>query len=101
MDCCKASAFASTAAEMTSNSVITDEVNQVKMVIIDVKQTPDIAVNDAELMVGQGQCLLRERNEVRYSFISKLDAKYPVSVACKVMRVSSSAYYTNPPNYMI
>lgn len=43
---------AGTAAEMTSNSVITDEVNQVKMVIIDSKQIPDIAVNDAELMVG-------------------------------------------------
>ncbi|WP_297821316.1 IS3 family transposase [uncultured Paraglaciecola sp.] len=41
----------------------------------------------------KGKCLLRERNEVRYSFISELDAKYPVSVACKVMEVSSSAYY--------
>lgn len=43
---------AGTAAEMTSNSVITDEENQVKMVIIDAKQIPDIAVNDAELMLG-------------------------------------------------
>ncbi|WP_413283523.1 lactaldehyde reductase [Vibrio sp. MA40-2] len=42
---------AGTAAEMTSNSVITDEDNQVKMVIIDSKQIPDIAVNDPTLMV--------------------------------------------------
>jgi len=43
---------AGTAAEMTSNSVITDEENHVKMVIIDAKQIPDISVNDADLMVG-------------------------------------------------
>ncbi|KIF53862.1 lactaldehyde reductase [Vibrio owensii] len=43
---------AGTAAEMTSNSVITDEVRQVKMVIIDAKQIPDIAVNDPVLMVN-------------------------------------------------
>ena len=43
---------AGTAAEVTSNSVITDEENQVKMVIIDAKQIPDIAVNDPTLMVG-------------------------------------------------
>ncbi|MGF1735492.1 lactaldehyde reductase [Photobacterium satsumensis] len=43
---------AGTAAEMTSNSVITDEENQVKMVIIDAKQIPDVAVNDPALMVG-------------------------------------------------
>lgn len=41
-----------TAAEMTSNSVITDQVNRVKMVIIDDKQIPDIAVNDPTLMLG-------------------------------------------------
>lgn len=43
---------AGTAAEMTSNSVITDEENQVKMVIIDGKQIPDVAVNDPTLMTG-------------------------------------------------
>ncbi|MCY9854113.1 lactaldehyde reductase [Vibrio mediterranei] len=43
---------AGTAAEMTSNSVITDEERQVKMVIIDAKQIPDLAVNDPELMLG-------------------------------------------------
>lgn len=43
---------AGTAAEMTSNSVITDEVRQVKMVIIDAKQIPDIAVNDPMLMIN-------------------------------------------------
>ncbi|MCW8344813.1 iron-containing alcohol dehydrogenase [Vibrio sp. ZSDZ65] len=43
---------AGTAAEMTSNSVITDEVNHVKMVIVDTKQIPDVAVNDPSLMVG-------------------------------------------------
>ncbi|TVU65100.1 iron-containing alcohol dehydrogenase [Vibrio atlanticus] len=43
---------AGTAAEMTSNSVITDEKNLVKMVIVDTKQIPDVAVNDPSLMVG-------------------------------------------------
>ncbi|WP_172571811.1 lactaldehyde reductase [Vibrio vulnificus] len=43
---------AGTAAEMTSNSVITDESRQVKMVIIDAKQIPDVAVNDPTLMVN-------------------------------------------------
>ncbi|NOI65250.1 lactaldehyde reductase [Vibrio sp. 99-8-1] len=43
---------AGTAAEMTSNSVITDEENAVKMVIVDGKQIPDVAVNDPSLMVG-------------------------------------------------
>ncbi len=43
---------AGTAAEMTSNSVITDEDRQVKMVIIDSKQIPDVAVNDPTLMVN-------------------------------------------------
>jgi alcohol dehydrogenase len=41
-----------TAAEMTSNSVITDTKNRVKMIIIDDKQIPDIAVNDPTLMLG-------------------------------------------------
>jgi alcohol dehydrogenase len=41
---------AGTAAEMTSNSVITDTDNEVKMVIIDDKQIPDIAVNDPSIM---------------------------------------------------
>ncbi|MGF1724824.1 iron-containing alcohol dehydrogenase [Photobacterium nomapromontoriensis] len=43
---------AGTSAEMTSNSVITDEARQVKMVIIDDHQIPDIAVNDPTLMLG-------------------------------------------------
>ncbi|SON49761.1 iron-containing alcohol dehydrogenase [Vibrio tapetis] len=43
---------AGTAAEMTSNSVITDEVNQVKMVLVDAKQIPSVSVNDPSLMIG-------------------------------------------------
>ncbi|MFA0440882.1 lactaldehyde reductase [Vibrio sp. 10N.222.51.C12] len=43
---------AGTSAEMTSNSVITDEDNALKMVIVDTKQIPDVAVNDPALMVG-------------------------------------------------
>lgn len=43
---------AGTAAEMTSNSVITDTDKKVKMVIVDPKQIPDVAVNDPLLMVG-------------------------------------------------
>ncbi|WP_070965907.1 iron-containing alcohol dehydrogenase [Vibrio sonorensis] len=43
---------AGTAAEMTSNSVITDEEKQIKMVLVDPKQIPDVSVNDPSLMVG-------------------------------------------------
>ncbi|MFM2479385.1 iron-containing alcohol dehydrogenase [Celerinatantimonas sp. MCCC 1A17872] len=41
-----------TAAEVTSNAVITDTRRKVKMVIIDAAIIPDIAVNDPSLMVG-------------------------------------------------
>ena len=41
-----------TAAEVTSNAVITDTNRKVKMVIIDSALIPDIAVNDPSLMVG-------------------------------------------------
>lgn len=43
---------AGTAAEVTSNAVITDTVNQFKMVIIDANIIPDISVNDPEMMLG-------------------------------------------------
>ncbi|MTD37408.1 lactaldehyde reductase [Erwinia sp. CPCC 100877] len=43
---------AGTAAEMTSNAVITDSVRQVKEVIIDTSIIPDIAVDDASVMLG-------------------------------------------------
>lgn len=43
---------AGTAAEVTSNAVITDTVEQFKMVIIDANIIPDISVNDPELMLG-------------------------------------------------
>lgn len=41
-----------TAAEVTSNAVITDTNRKVKMVIIDAALIPDIAVNDPSLMTG-------------------------------------------------
>jgi alcohol dehydrogenase len=43
---------AGTAAEMTSNAVITDSARQVKEVIIDTNIIPDIAVDDASVMLG-------------------------------------------------
>lgn len=43
---------AGTAAEVTSNAVITDTVRQIKMVIIDAHIIPDISVNDPEMMVS-------------------------------------------------
>ncbi|NLH83245.1 MAG: iron-containing alcohol dehydrogenase, partial [Phyllobacteriaceae bacterium] len=41
---------AGTAAEVTSNAVITDPAAQVKMVIIDANIIPDVSVNDAAMM---------------------------------------------------
>ena len=43
---------AGTAAEATSNAVITDSARQVKQVIIDSHLIPDIAVDDPEVMLG-------------------------------------------------
>lgn len=43
---------AGTAAEMTSNAVITDSERQVKEVIIDTNLIPDIAVDDASVMMN-------------------------------------------------
>lgn len=43
---------AGTAAEVTSNAVITDSARQVKMVIIDAKIIPDISVNDPAMMTS-------------------------------------------------
>ncbi|WP_264876496.1 iron-containing alcohol dehydrogenase [Vibrio agarivorans] len=43
---------AGTAAEVTSNAVITDEENKVKCVIIDANIIPDISVNDPSIMLG-------------------------------------------------
>lgn len=43
---------AGTAAEMTSNAVIIDSERQVKEVIIDANIIPDIAVDDASVMLG-------------------------------------------------
>jgi alcohol dehydrogenase len=43
---------AGTAAEVTSNAVITDPAAQVKMVIIDANIIPDVSVNDASMMLA-------------------------------------------------
>ncbi|MDR9829633.1 iron-containing alcohol dehydrogenase [Vibrio sp. FNV 38] len=43
---------AGTAAEVTSNAVITDEKTKVKCVIIDTNIIPDISVNDPAIMLG-------------------------------------------------
>ncbi|MFD1802427.1 lactaldehyde reductase [Mixta tenebrionis] len=43
---------AGTAAEVTSNAVITDSARQVKQVIIDSRLIPDIAVDDPAVMLG-------------------------------------------------
>ncbi|MCQ1059650.1 iron-containing alcohol dehydrogenase [Photobacterium sp. ZSDE20] len=43
---------AGTAAEVTSNAVITDEANKVKCVIIDSNIIPDVSVNDPSIMLG-------------------------------------------------
>lgn len=46
-----------TAAEVTSNAVITDTRRKVKMVIIDPALLPDIAVNDPAMMTGLPQAV--------------------------------------------
>lgn len=43
---------AGTAAEVTSNAVVTDTVRRVKMVLIDAAIIPELAVNDPQLMLG-------------------------------------------------
>ena len=43
---------AGTASEMTSFTIITDTTRHIKMAIVDPRITPDVAVNDPELMVS-------------------------------------------------
>lgn len=43
---------AGTASEMTSFTIITDTTRRIKMAIVDSRITPDVAVNDPELMVS-------------------------------------------------
>ena len=48
---------AGTASEMTSFSIITDTDRHIKMAIADPRMTPDVAVNDPELMVSMPPAL--------------------------------------------
>lgn len=48
---------AGTASEMTSFSIITDTKRHIKMAIVDPRITPDVAVNDPELMVSMPPAL--------------------------------------------
>jgi alcohol dehydrogenase len=48
---------AGTASEMTSFAVITDTKRRIKMAIADARITPDVAVNDPELMVSMSPAL--------------------------------------------
>ncbi|MDD3621990.1 MAG: iron-containing alcohol dehydrogenase [Methanofollis sp.] len=48
---------AGTASEMTNFAVITDTRRHVKMVLVDWKMTPDVAINDPELMVSMPPAL--------------------------------------------
>jgi hypothetical protein len=46
----------------------------------------------------KGECrnaasLLRERNEIRFGFIKEELTNFPVIILCRVMQVSTSAYY--------
>ena len=41
----------------------------------------------------KGQCLLCERNEVKFDFIKNELHDFPVITLCRVMQVSTSAYY--------
>ncbi|MFQ3243959.1 MAG: putative transposase [Arenicella sp.] len=41
----------------------------------------------------KGECLLCERNEVKYHFIRSESTDYPVTMLCRVMRVCRSSYY--------
>lgn len=48
---------AGTASEMTRFTIITNTSNQVKMAIVDWRVTPDVAINDPELMVDMPPAL--------------------------------------------
>lgn len=48
---------AGTASEMTSFTIITDTKRHIKMAIVDPRITPDVAVNDPELMVSMPPAL--------------------------------------------
>ena len=41
----------------------------------------------------RGECLLCEGNEIKFPFIKKESAHYPINLLCRTMKVSRSAYY--------
>jgi transposase-like protein len=59
---------------------------------------PAVEGADQATQAGEGNTkgsdgLFRERNEVKYSFITQRKKTYPVGLMCQLMGVSRSAYY--------
>ncbi|HCM8928515.1 TPA: IS3 family transposase, partial [Salmonella enterica subsp. enterica serovar Paratyphi B] len=50
-------------------------------------------VKDRKGDIKEGECLLREAHVVRYEFIRENTGTFSVRPLCRVMRVSTSAYY--------
>ena len=61
-------------------------------------RNPTVESADQAVLGGEGNTkgsdgLFRERDEVKYSFITQKKKTYPVDLMCLLMRVSRSAYY--------
>jgi len=65
------------------------ELSRVKRELAEVKMERDFIKKCA----GDSTGLFRERNEVKYSFITQRKKTYPVGLMCQLMGISRSAYY--------
>jgi len=82
---------AGTASEMTRFCIITDTSRHVKMAIIDWRVTPDVAINDPELMVGMPSSLtaatgMDALTHAIEAYVSTIAT--PITDACAIKAIS-------------
>ncbi|MBT4891340.1 MAG: IS3 family transposase [Gammaproteobacteria bacterium] len=74
--------------QLEGKTLSMDERNELKQLRKEVKN-----LRMEKEILKKGQCLLRERNEVKFNFIKDESVRFPALKLCEVMQVSSSAYY--------
>ncbi|PSX20489.1 IS3 family transposase [Photobacterium kishitanii] len=74
--------------ELESSNVTSDERIELLALRKEVKQ-----LRVEKEIFKKGQCLLRERNEVKFRYIRDNRSQFEIKTVCKVLKVSRSAYY--------
>ena len=76
------------AEELESSNVTSDERTELLALRKEVKQ-----LRVEKEILKNHQCLLRERNEVKFRYIRDNRSQFEIKTVCKVLKVSRSAYY--------